>query len=103
MSNPFNNYITKKGFETILKSYEHANRLYIGSGTSAFAKSPKFSFLYFVKFNINSIYIKNDEFYSKDRFNVGLLAKKIELPKFNIATETLNQYNRKTVILDKYK
>ena len=98
MSNPFNNYITNKGFETILKSYEHANRLYIGSGTSAFAKSPKFSFLYFVKFNINSIYIKNDEFYSKDRFNVGLLAKKIELPKFNISTETLNQYNRKTVI-----
>jgi len=95
MSNKFNDYITNLGFGTTFRPYEHADRLYIGG---AFAKSPKFGFLYFVRFNINPKYIKDTEWGEKDRYNVGLLAKKIDLPKFNIATETLNQYNRKTII-----
>jgi hypothetical protein len=30
--------------------------------------------------------------------SIGLLAKKADLPKFTIATETINQYNRKTIV-----
>lgn len=95
MSTAFDNYIINKGFGTVFKDYQHANRLYVDN---YYAKAPKFGFLYFVKFHINGSAIKDPEWASKDRFNVGLLAKKVDLPKFTIATETLNQYNRKTVV-----
>ena len=95
MSDAFNNYIINKGFGTVFKDYQHANRLYV---KDYYAKAPKFGFLYFVKFHINGSAIKDPEWAAKDRFNVGLLAKKVDLPKFQIATETINQYNRKTVV-----
>ena len=95
MSNIYNNYVNKTPFGPIFKDYQHANRLYV---TDSYAKAPKFGFLYFVKFHINGSAIKDPEWEAKDRFNVGLLAKKVDLPKFTIATETINQYNRKTVV-----
>jgi hypothetical protein len=40
-------------------------------------------------------------FGNNDTSTIGLLVKNIDLPKFNVDTETLNQYNRKRIIQKK--
>ena len=95
MSDAFNNFITNKGFGTVLKDYEHANRLYV---KDTYARAPKFGFIYYIRFNINRDAVGDKQWAEHDMAHVGLLAKKADLPKFTISTETLNQYNRKTVV-----
>jgi hypothetical protein len=81
-----------------MKDYQHAARLYL-DGT--YAMSPKFGFIYYVILNINSNAVIDEQWNNGDKYDVGLLAKKVDLPKFKITTETLNQYNRKTIVQSK--
>lgn len=99
MSNAFNNYLSKVGTtDVVLKDYQHAKKLYVDNN---YLKSPKFGFLYYVLFNINQNAILDQGWGFRNSKDVGLLVKKIDLPKFTIANETLNQYNRKTVVQTK--
>jgi hypothetical protein len=85
--------------QPILKDYQHAARLYLDS---SYSKIPKFGFIYFVEININAESIIENTWKSKtDHLDVGLLAKRADLPKFSITNETLNQYNRKTIVQTK--
>lgn len=94
-----NNYLVGGAPGTpIMKDYRHAAKLYL---PDSYALVPKFGFIYYVVFNINSGAVLNQEWSNRDQKDVGLLAKQIDLPKFKIATETLNQYNRKTVVQTK--
>lgn len=95
MSDPFINYL--KSGNINFKDYSHASRLY---RDNKFALAPKLGFIYFVVFNINDDAILDKKFI-EDKRKVGLLVKKIDLPKFTIKNEKLNQYNRKTVIQTK--
>ena len=94
MSNAFNNFLSSTG-NTNLRDYQHASRLYVDEN---YAYSPKLGFLYYVVFNINPDAIIDQQWRNTGAMDVGLLVKKVDLPKFTIATETLNQYNRKTVV-----
>lgn len=78
-----------------LRDYHHASQLYRGAGSYELA--PKVGFLYFVQFNINPEVLTKDW----NQETVGYLVKTIELPKFKIGTEAVNQYNRKTQIQTK--
>ena len=99
MSNPTTNYLSGGAPGTpVMKDYQHAARLYL-DGT--YAMSPKFGFIYYVILNINSNAVIDEQWNNGDKYDVGLLAKKVDLPKFKITTETLNQYNRKTVVQTK--
>lgn len=99
MNNSFNNFLSKTDGFTIMRDYQHASRLYVDSG---YARTPKFGFLYFIQININPDAIIDKQWLEQNGTKeVGLLAKKADLPKFTIATETLNQYNRKTVVQTK--
>ena len=81
-----------------MKDYEHASKLYVDS---YYARAPKLGFLYFVEMDINRAAVSDESWATNDWFDVGLLAKKADLPKFTIANETVNQYNRKTVVQTK--
>ena len=102
MSTALNNYLAGTSYKTgypNLRDYQHANRLYVNNN---YAYSPKFGFLYYVVFNINQDAIVDDDIWKSTQYkDVGLLVKKIDLPKFQIGNETLNQYNRKTVVQTK--
>lgn len=103
MSNSFTNWLASAGSSSldgtpILKDYQHASRLYVDD---TYAYAPKVGFLYYVAFNISSSAILDKTWEARSVSDVGLLVKKIDLPKFNITTETLNQYNRKTVVQNK--
>lgn len=104
MSNAFNNFLNDIGTglfgnsDAYMKDYQHANRLYVQNN---YARAPKVNFLYFVNFNINPGVIIDPVWEQKRKNDVGLLVKKVDLPKFTISTETLNQYNRRTVVQTK--
>jgi hypothetical protein len=99
MSNAaFNNFLSNKGYGPIMKDYQHASKLYADSN---YARAPKLGFLYFVELDINRDAVSDDAWATNDWLDVGLLAKKVDLPKFTIANETLNQYNRKTIVQTK--
>ena len=109
MANAFVNFLTGAADGSgNLRSYQHATRLYVDNN---YQLTPKAGWIYYVKVNVNPK-IKNiitnsalkeefTEWLNKYNGTVGLLAKTIDLPKFSVETETLNQYNRKTVIQKK--
>lgn len=105
MSNAFTSFLSNVGSGLFgnsaqLRDYQHANRLYV---RDTYARAPKTGFLYFVSFNLGDGVITDTTWAisNSNLKNVGLLVKKIDLPKFTITTETLNQYNRKTVVQTK--
>lgn len=79
-----------------LKDYSHASRLY---ADDVFALAPKAGWLYYVVFDIDPSAITDEKWANQQRISeVGMLVKSCDLPKFTIQTETMNQYNRKTVV-----
>jgi hypothetical protein len=106
MSNAFTNFLGGVasgvfGTGPIVKDFQHANRLYV---QNTYARAPKLGFLYFVSFDINtSILPTNSAWAATNYTEVGLLAKRAELPKFSISYETVNQYNRKSLVSTQIK
>jgi hypothetical protein len=100
MANAFTNFLGQVfNSPTQLKDYQHASRLYVDD---YFRLAPKAGFLYYVVFNIN----KNSnpivsQFVEKNGQELGMLVKGIDLPKYKIQTETINQYNRKAIVQSK--
>jgi len=85
-----NNFLALANLDVNLQDYKHASRFYVDDNQK---RAPKFGFLYFVNFIINS-----DAKISDIDKNIGMFVKKIDLPKFTLKTEVLNQYNRKTQV-----
>jgi hypothetical protein len=83
-----------------LKDYTHASKTF---RTNGYENAPRFKFLFHVYFNINTAQIGalRSVFSTGDQSTVGLLVKNIELPRYRMDTEVLNQYNRKRVIQKK--
>ena len=79
-----------------VKDFAHASRLY---ADNVFALAPKAGWLYYVEFDIDPSALTDLQWANQQRVTeVGMLVKSADLPKFNIQTEVVNQYNRKTVI-----
>jgi len=83
-----------------LKDYRHASKTFTSNG---YENAPRLKFLFHVFFNINTSQIPQlrTVFPTGEQSTIGLLVKNIELPKYRLDVETLNQYNRKRVIQKK--
>lgn len=81
-----------------LGDWQHASRLFVDD---SFRLAPKFKFGFHVSFKINQDALKNLNLKFRHGTEINMMVKSIDLPKFNIATETINQYNRKKVIQHK--
>jgi hypothetical protein len=83
-----------------LKDYAHASKTF---RTNGYELAPRNKFLFHVYFNINTYELPalSAIFPNDDKSALGYLVKTVQLPNFNIDTETLNQYNRKRVIQKK--
>jgi len=85
--------------------YDHATKLFLAD---TYRLTPKQSFLYYVCININTDLISSFIGLSSpdgvstqallDQYETGLMAKRVDLPKFTLNTKTLNSYNRKNII-----
>lgn len=91
-----NNFVGPTG-DVIFYGYQHAHQLYLSDN---YKNVPKMAFMYFVKFNVNP-QITNLVTSDWDPRFTALLTKSVSLPKFKMATETINQYNRKTNVQTK--
>ena len=85
---------------SVLRDYQHASRTFT---TNAYELKPRYKFLFHVSFtlNVTEIPFLNSVFSPEDRTMLSLTVKTIDLPKFSIDVETLNQYNRKRIIQKK--
>lgn len=90
-----------------LRDATHASKLYVDNN---YGMAPKSGWSYYVQFNLNPAMNEGDKgpfksldpsWFNKNAGKVGLLAKTCDMPRFSIATETLNQYNRKTIVQSK--
>jgi hypothetical protein len=88
-----------------LKDYKHAARLYQDNN---YGMTPKAGWSYFVEIGLNPSLLNkatfpavDDLWYNRSKGKIGLLAKTVDLPRVSITHETLNQYNRKSVIQTK--
>lgn len=88
------------GADQGLRDYTHASRTFT---TNAYELKPRFKFLFHVSFSINTAEIPylRGAFGSQDVTELSLLVKTVDLPKYNVATATLNQYNRKRLVQTK--
>jgi len=103
MANKFNKFLgdVLRGFldpKGNLGDYQHASRLYVDD---TFRLAPKTKFLYYVVFNINPDALNDVSFQDRHALELNYLVKNVDLPKYTINTETLNQYNRKTNVYTK--
>jgi len=74
--------------------FQHAARLFTDD---FFRLAPKNKFVYHVVFNINPA-VPNVRF---DKLELNMLVKSAELPRFNLDTSVVNQYNRKRIVTSK--
>ncbi len=83
-----------------LKDYTHASKTF---RTNGYENSPRYKFLFHVYFNLNTAAIPalRQIFNTTDQSTLGILVKNIELPKYQIDTDVMNQYNRKRIIQKK--
>lgn len=85
-----------------LRDYTHASKTFT---TNSYELKPRYKFLFHVSFTINTDaipYLRSAGVLGNQQVkDLSLLVKTVELPKFKMATETLNQYNRKRVIQTK--
>ena len=96
MANIFDGFLNQVATGDQIKDRQHASRLYVANN---YALSPKYNWLYHVYFELN------DELSSirgQDKLiEHGMLAKSVDLPSFSIATKTLNNYNRPSIVQTK--
>ena len=87
-----NNFL--KGFQDGLpgmKDYQHASRLYIDDN---FKLMPKQKFLFHVVFNLDESLFQT-KFSDNERYELNMLVKAVDLPKYNLSLEEKVQYNKK--------
>ena len=87
-----NNFL--KGFQDGLpgmKDYQHASRLYIDNNHRLM---PKQKFLFHVVFNTDETLFVNG-FNPNERYQLNMLVKSADLPKYNMSYEEKIQYNKK--------
>ena len=74
-----------------MKDYQHASRLYIDNN---FKLMPKQKFLFHVVFNTDETLFV-DGFNANERYELNMLVKACDLPKYNMSMEEKTQYNKK--------
>ena len=86
----------------ILRDQRHAARLFTDD---QFRLAPKQKFQFHVAFSINRAAVFDTALVQRHGNEINMLVKSIDLPGFEVQTETLNQYNRKKNIqfTHKYK
>ena len=83
-----------------LRDWRHAARLF---SEDQFRLAPKWNFSFRVAFNINPAACKNTSLVLSHGQEINMLVKSIDLPKFSLSVETVNQYNRQKVIQTHHK
>jgi hypothetical protein len=94
------NNLLKNSSNILLRDQRHAARLF---ADDQFRLAPKAKWIFHVTFSINSGTLKTIDIAQKHGNEIGMLVKSVTLPKFTVATDQVNQYNRKKQIQIQHK
>lgn len=86
-----NQYLNNSS-NVLLRDQRHAARLFTDD---QFRLAPKQKFQFHVSFGINRAALFDTTLIQRHGNEINMLVKSIDLPGFEVQTETLNQYNRK--------
>lgn len=113
MASLYNSDLKPLAAGTQTHPYQHATKLFLADN---FRLAPKQQYLYYVVINVNNnlggdilsqvVNLFNQQIFTSgisdlsvtEQYEVGLMAKRADLPKFKINTQTKNAYNRKNVV-----
>lgn len=90
---------SKKGKDTgqfFLRDYAHAAKTFLAE--PGYVMSPKLGWLFHVRIEFNPNAPGAAQQGGDNSKTISVLAKRADLPKFNIETDTLNRYNRKELV-----
>lgn len=90
-----------QGFTTAenLRDYTHASKIFT---PNSFELKPRYKFLFHVSFTVNDTIPGLNNFLGVNgQTRLSYVVKTVDLPKFTVNTETMNQYNRKRVVQTK--
>lgn len=90
-----------QGFTNVnsLRDYTHASKTFT---SNSFELKPRYKFLFHVSFTLNTdIPAIAKVIGTQEVQNLSYVVKTVDLPKYSVDTETLNQYNRKRVVQTK--
>lgn len=93
MARYYNGYLGNTDQGLFFRDWQHAARLYVDD---VYRLAPKPKWMYYAIFNINQEAISSTAFREQNRSELNFLVKKMDLPKYSLEIENLNQYNRKT-------
>lgn len=79
----------------ILRSYQHASRIFVDGN---YRLSPKYGFLFYVEFDFNPLITNVSNTAAQE---LGMIVKSVTLPKFTVDTKVHNAYNRKNIVQNK--
>jgi hypothetical protein len=98
MANQNNKLLSNNTSSATVRDWQHAARMFTDSNQ---IYGPKQKFLFHVAFHINKSALKNITLGTTYSTQINMLVKSVSLPKFTIATDAVNQYNRKKNIQQK--
>lgn len=82
-----------------LKDYTHASKTF---RTNGYENAPRLKFLFHVYLRVNlQVPALNQIYTANESAVLGLLVKSVDLPRYQIDVEVLNQYNRKRLVQKK--
>jgi hypothetical protein len=98
MSGFFNQFLRQLAEGDQIRDYQHAARTFVDS---LYRLSPKSGALFHVFIELNPAVAKRDPQNANSNYELGLMAKTAQLPKFTIQNKVLNSYNRKNIVQER--
>lgn len=98
MASIFNNFLQQVVEGSQIRDFRHASRIFVDD---TYKLSPKYGWLFHVYFDLNPAVCTIKD--SNKLAEHGMLVKTVDLPKFNVDTKTLNNYNRPSIVQSKIK
>lgn len=94
------NFLSSFSAQENLRDYTHASNIF---RSNSYENAPRFKFAFHVYFTLNTTQIPalRQIYGSGDQSTIGLLVKSIELPKYKVDVDVMNQYNRKRIVQKK--
>ena len=102
MANPLsgfmNQFLQALGNGDEIRDYQHAARTFVDG---LYRLSPKMGSMFHVFIDLNPAVAKVDAANPSAIYEIGLMAKTAQLPKFTVQNKILNAYNRKNIVQER--
>ena len=98
MASIFSDFLSQLGTGDKVRDYQHAARTFVDG---LYRLGPKMGSLFHVFIELNPAIAKRDPRNPNSDYEIGLMAKTAQLPRFSVQNKILNAYNRKNIVQER--